>query len=84
MCLRSADTEHNVSQLCTSLQHIDQFRQHAKLQQVKDEADDMCDTMLEIVVAGTVPRDIEAIFRKGSDWDVGMDHILILQVGSKD
>jgi len=83
LCSCSADTEHNVSQLCTYLQHIDQFRQHAKLQQVRNEADDMCDTMLEMVVAGTVPRDIQAIFRKGSDWDVGMDHILILQVGSE-
>lgn len=82
LCISSADTEHIVSQLCIYLQHIDQFRQHAKLQQVRTEADDMCDTMLEMVVAGTVPRDIEAIFRKGSDWDVGMDHILILQVGS--
>ncbi|KAL0051135.1 hypothetical protein WJX82_002517 [Trebouxia sp. C0006] len=62
-----------------TMQHIYQFRQHAKLQQVRNEADDMCDTMLEMVVAGTVPRDIEAIFRKGSDWDVGLDHILILQ-----
>jgi len=43
----------------------------------------MCDTMLEMVVAGKVPQDIEAIFRKGSDWDVGMDHILVLQVGSE-
>ena len=43
----------------------------------------MCDTMLEMVVPGKVPRDIEAIFRKGSDWDVGMDHILVLQVGSE-
>ncbi len=83
LCISSADAEHSVSQLCTYLQHIDQFRQHAKLQQVRTEADDMCDTMLEMVVAGTVPRDIEAIFRKGSDWDVGMDHILILQVGSE-
>jgi len=39
--------------------------------------------VLEMVVAGKVPRDIEAIFRKGSDWDVGMDHILVLQVGSE-
>jgi len=83
LCISSADAEHSVSQLCTYLQHIDQFRQHAKLQQVRTEADDMCDTMLEMVVAGTVPRDIEAIFRKGSDWDVGLDHILILQVGSE-
>ena len=83
LCLWSLSAEHNVSQLCTYLQHIDQFRQHAKLQQVRNEADDVCDTMLEMVVAGTVPRDIEAIFRKGSDWDVGMDHIFILQVGSE-
>ena len=52
LCISSADAEHSVSQLCTYLQHIDQFRQHAKLQQVRTEADDMCDTMLEMVVAG--------------------------------
>lgn len=63
------------------MQHIDNFRRHEKLQQVREEAaQGVCDSIYEMVLAGKVPRDLEAIFRKGSDWDLGVDHILILQV----
>lgn len=63
------------------MQHIDNFRRHEKLQQVREEAaHDVFDSIHEMVLAGKVPRDLEAIFRKGSDWDLGVDHILILQV----
>ena len=63
------------------MQHIHKFRQHEKLQQAKDQAQSsVCDAIVEMSVTGRVPRDLDAIFRKGADWDLGLDHILVLQV----
>lgn len=63
------------------MQHVDKFRQHEKLQQAKDEAQStICEAIAEVTVMGKVPKDLYSIFRKGADWDLGVDHILVLQV----
>ena len=63
------------------MQHVDKFRQHEKLQQAKDEAQsNVCDAIAEVSMTGRVPKDLYSIFRKGADWDLGMDHILVLKV----
>ena len=66
---------------CFYRQHIHTFREHEKLQQAREEAQNSaCDALTEITVSGRVPRDLDSIFRKGADWDIGVDHILVLQV----
>lgn len=62
-------------------QHIHTFRQHEKLQQAKDKAlSSVFDAVVEMSVTGRVTKDLDSIFRKGADWDLGVDHILVLQV----
>lgn len=36
--------------------------------------------MAELAIHGFVPRELESIFRRGSEWDLGFDSILLLQV----
>ena len=63
------------------MQHIHKFRQHEKLQQAKDQAlSSVFDVVIEMSMTGRVAKDLDSIFRKGSDWDLGLDHILVLQV----
>ena len=57
------------------------FRQHEKLQQAKDQAlSSVFDAVVEMSVIGRVAKELDSIFRKGADWDLGLDHILVLQV----
>lgn len=64
-----------------TMQHIHTFRQHEKLQQAKDKAlSSVFDAIVEMSVTGRVIKDLDSIFRKGADWDLGVDHILVLQV----
>ena len=63
------------------MQHIHKFRQHEKLQQAKDQAlSRIFEAAVEMSVTGRVAKDLDSIFRKGADWDLGLDHILVLQV----
>ena len=67
--------------LALILQHIHKFRQHEKLQQAKDQAlSNVFDAVVEMSVTGRVAKDLDSIFRRGADWDLGLDHILVLQV----
>lgn len=67
--------------LMLTTQHIHTFRQHEKLQQAKDKAlSSVFDAVVEMSVTGRVIKDLDSIFRKGADWDLGVDHILVLQV----
>ena len=62
-------------------QHVHTFRQHEKLQQARDKAlSSVFDAIVEMSVTGRVIKDLDSIFRKGADWDLGVDHILVLQV----
>lgn len=63
------------------MQHMHTFREHEKLQQARVEAQrSACEAIVEISVTSRVPKDLNSIFRKGADWDLGVDHILVLQV----
>ena len=63
------------------MQHIHKFRQHQKLQKAKDEAQgSVAADVVELSVTGKVPKDLNSIFQKGAEWDLGLNHILILQV----
>ena len=56
--------------------------QHEQLQRIKEEAaSSVCKSIVEVSVVGEVPRDLEAIFRRGPEWDQGLDHVLFVQVG---
>ena len=63
------------------LQQIHAFRQHQKMHAAKAQAKaEICADMAEVAIHGFVPRELEAIFRRGSEWDMGFDSILLLQV----
>ena len=63
------------------MQHMHKFRQHEKLQQAKDQAlNSAFGAIVEMSLTGRVAKELDSIFRKGADWDLGWDHILVLQV----
>ncbi len=39
-----------------------------------------CEKEAVLVVEGAVQPDLESIFRRGADWELGLEHIYLLQV----
>ena len=76
-----AEANGAVTHMC--LQHVDKFRQHEKLQQARQKAGEVCQAIVECVFLGQVPKDLGHIFRRGAEWDLGVDHILLLQARHK-
>lgn len=62
-------------------QQLEAFRRSKTLHAAKDQANiELCSSMAEVALQSHVPRELESIFRRGSDWDTGFDLIIFLQV----
>ena len=63
------------------MQQLEAFRQNAQLQSAVDQArTNMCEDVAEMAIQSSVPKELESIFRRGSEWESGVDLILLLQV----
>lgn len=58
----------------------DAFRQHPTFTKTKKQGVDvMCDRVAELVAVVEVPNDLGAIFRRGGDWEEGVEHIIVMK-----
>ena len=63
------------------MQAAERFAQHPKLSEVIDqEVGPVFDQQLRIAFPADVPMDLEAMFRRGSEWETGVEHLLVVEV----
>lgn len=73
-------THHQIVLLCY-MQQLEAFRQNAQLQSAVDQArTNMCEDVAEMAIQSSVPKELESIFRRGFEWESGVDLISLLQV----
>lgn len=62
--------------------HLEHLMAHPLMASSRDQVADMCTDHAQLVFEGMVTKRLEALFRRGEEFESGVEHVLLLQPGA--